>query len=188
MTNVWTEVEAVKVVLQIVTILVGGIGLGIAIRQLRLVYVTYRDLHDWNRRKAALDAADKAAEELGEDTPLLHEKFGIMSTNEEISVEQNSGSGQHRSQSTHSATQTPKNFLETVAIGVDEGVLDESVIKRVFEQVFYRTLSQFKSYANYRQRSGFIDSWTVLESSLEVERRGKRPPQAPRNRCFCLPS
>ena len=78
--KMWTGPEIVKVVLQIVTILVAGIGIGIAIHQLRLLYFTYRDLHDWNRRKAALDAVEKVFNELAEDTPLLEEKFQIMVT------------------------------------------------------------------------------------------------------------
>lgn len=51
------------------------------------MHFSYRDLHDWNRRKAALDTADKAAQELGEDSTLLQDKFQIMSINEEIPLD-----------------------------------------------------------------------------------------------------
>src|SRR3989442_1498675 len=86
--EMWTEPEIVKVVLQIVTILVAGFGIGIAIYQLRLVYITYRDLHDWNRRKAALDAVEKVFNELAKDTPLLEEKFQIMVKTDGIPLKQ----------------------------------------------------------------------------------------------------
>jgi len=160
--KMWMGPEIVKVGLQIVTILVAVIGIGIAIHQLRLLYFTYRDLHDWNRRKAALDAVEKVVNELAEDTPLLEENFQIMVKSDEIPIEQVRQKCDTNPK-VRTALHRRLNYLECLAIGVDQGVLDEMVIEKAFEPVYNRTVTQFKRYLEHRRNTGFADAWVILE-------------------------
>ena len=48
--------ETIRNILVALQLIVVAIGLILAVRQLRLLTQQYRDLHDWNRRRASQEA------------------------------------------------------------------------------------------------------------------------------------
>ncbi len=70
------DIATVKLVLQALTLLAIVVGLGFTFYQLHLLRKTYVDAHDWNRRKAAQDAALQTSQ-LAQDMDLLHRTFEI---------------------------------------------------------------------------------------------------------------
>jgi hypothetical protein len=91
-------------------------------RQLKLLRITYRDLHDWNRRKAAQDAIDNM-QGIADDTPLLDDKFKIMERNDPIPLVQ---IRQECEADSHVRTVLHRrlNYFESLAVGVNQAVLD----------------------------------------------------------------
>lgn len=158
----WSNPESFKVILQIITILIAGVGISIAIYQLRLLRVTYCDFHDWNRRKAALEAVNKVFTAVAGDTPLLQDKFQILSSSDEIPLDR----VRHECETdpkVRAALHRRLNFLEGLAIGIDQKVLDEMVVQKAFEPVCIKTVCQFKKYIEHRRNTGSQDAWKDLD-------------------------
>jgi hypothetical protein len=44
------------------------------------------------------------------------------------------------------------NYLELLAVGIEEGILDETMIKKYFKTMFYRYLSNYGFYIDYRRK------------------------------------
>lgn len=155
-------IEIVKLSLQGLTLIAVVAGLFLTIRQLRILGQTYVDFHDWNRRKAAQEAIE-TVRTLAEDTPLLDEKFQIMTTNDTIPREQVTNACDE-SGAVRSALHKRLNHFEQIAIGVEQKVLDEQVIKSAYKTMFQRTIVQFKEYIVHRRNRGNRSAYLVMET------------------------
>lgn len=170
------SIEVVKLILQGLTLLTVVVGLVFTIYQLHLLrrsYVdahdqlhllrqSYVDAHEWNRRKAAQEAIE-TVRDLADDTPLLDEKFQIMSRNHPHSLEQVTAecdaSGEVRT-----ALHKRLNHFEMMAIGVKQGVLDEQVVKEAYKVMLRRSVNLFCHYIEHRRNTGNPEAWLTFET------------------------
>lgn len=156
------DIETTKTVLQAATLIAVVAGLVLTIRQLRLLRLGYEDLHDWNRRKAAQDAVGDMVPRVGNDTPLLDEKFHILSQNDPLALD-SILNAIDEDKKVRLAIHKRLNYFETLAGGVHQGVFDEEVIKNAYQEVFRGTVSQFRSYIDHLRNKGFTDAYSDLE-------------------------
>lgn len=163
MTGDWDSIEVSKLLLQLLIVFVATVGLYLTVRQLRLLTQSYRDLHDWNRRKAAQDALDRFVTTQEENTALLDQVFSILSSNDPIPLDKVREECE-RQHPVRAALHRRLNYFEHLTIGVREGVLDESILRRACEPVFKRCVRQFRPYMDHRRESGSKDAWTELEA------------------------
>ena len=161
----WSSIEITKVILQILIIVIAGGGLYLTVRQLVLLTRSYRDLHDWNRRKAAQDAVKHFIMSQKDNIIILDDAFSIMSSKDPIPLETVQKKCKE-SPAVRSALHSRLNYFEHLAIGVREGVLDESVIRRAFEPMFKRSVRQFKPYIEHRRATGSRNAFMDLEALI----------------------
>lgn len=159
------DIETTKVVLQAAALIVLLVGLLLTIRQIRLLRLSYVDLHDWNRRKAAQDAVDNV-EHIAADTPLLDGKFQIMSKNDPIALKSILGACESTVE-VQTAIHRRLNWFESLAGGVKQGVFDEEVIKDAYQRVFRSTHRQFSEYIDHRRNADSYDAWSEFGDMIE---------------------
>ena len=167
----WTVPEIFRVALQGITLLIASLGVWLTVRQLGLLTASYRDLHEWNRRKAAYDALENFVKEVSPDIPLLEQHFKILTSNDEIPLNeiQKKIDGDPN---LRGALHKRLNCFEALAVAVYEGVLDERVIKSSLEPAFKRAMSQFRAYINHRRANGYPTGWIILE---QISDKWKQP-------------
>jgi len=124
--------------------------LGLTTGQLDLLKKSYVDQHEWNRRKAAQDAIENTQKSIGEDAPLLNDKFQIMTSYDTIPL-QRIRDECDADPKVRMAIHRRLNTFETLALGVQLGVYDEDVLKAAYKEVFRRTLNRFTEYINHRR-------------------------------------
>lgn len=160
------NIETTKVILQAATLLAVILGLSLTIYQLHLFRMSYADLHDWNRRKAAQEAIDDMVPRITNDTPLLNRKFEILTKNDPIKLELIEKECS-KDDDLRLAIHKRLNYFESLAAGVQQGVFDEEVIKNSYRHLFANTFSQFSEYINHTRSNGFREMWSDLEDMTE---------------------
>ena len=161
--------------LQLVAFLGGFI---FTIRHLRILSHQYRDLHDWNRRKASQDALDAWVEMAGTSN-LINDAFNFLEHNDPLPltlIQEKYGASPELRAAIHRLL----NFFEGLAVGVKHGVYDEALIKTAFATVMEHVLFQFRDYTESRRRSGQSDSWLEAETLVSQWQAQSHPPAAPR--------
>lgn len=151
------DIESVKVTLQAATLLAVVVGLGFTFYQVRLLRLSYVDLHDWNRRKAAQDAVERI-EVISKDTPLLNQKFRILTESNRIPL-QDILCECEGDQEVRMALNRRLNYFQSLAGGIQQGVFDEEIIRHSYENVFRRTYNQFREYIDYRRDNAGRETW-----------------------------
>jgi hypothetical protein len=152
--------------------------LGLLENQLGLLKDSYVNAHDWNRRKAAQDAI-ATTQFVAEDTPLLNEKFEVLTSAdtrplEDVRRECNDNV------KVRLALHRRLNLLETFAVGVNQAVLDEDVIKAAYSGLFARTLNQFKEYIVHRRNTGIQHAWVEFERLAKKWEEEAQPTARPK--------
>ncbi len=168
------DIETTKVILQTVALFAVLVGL----LQLRLLRLSYVDLHDWNRRKAAQDAVD-SVEHIAADTPLLDCKFQTMGKHDPIPLQKILDACESTVE-VQTAIHRRLNWFESLAGGVKQGVFDEEVIRDAYERVFRNTYSQFSEYIRHRRNSDSYDAWSEFGHVIErwdQENKANNPPR-----------
>jgi hypothetical protein len=164
------------VVLQALTLVAVIIGLYLTIRQLKLLTQTHVNNHDWNRRRAAVEAIDVSV--LANDLPLLDEKFKIMSQGDPIPLDKIIQEC-NASAAVRAAVHRRLNYLEVLALGVIHRVFDEDIVKASQKTTFQRTVRQFGNYINHRRTAGMTGVWKDLEDVDDRWREGPATPREP---------
>lgn len=144
-----TTFQTVQLSLQAVSACAVVIALTFTARQIRLLAANYRDLHEWNRRKAAQDASEKWGD-FAEDAIRLSEAFHFDKHHHVANLEtivELFGANKTLEASLHRIL----NYLETLAIGVRNGVFDEEIIKFGFRLIMPRTLRRYGPYVDHRR-------------------------------------
>jgi hypothetical protein len=170
------DTNTIKLILQAATLVTLVIGLWLTIRQLRLLKDSYVEQHDWNRRKAAQDAIESSLLRISEDTALLEAKFKIRTgTPDPISLKEIQE--ECKDPAVEEALRRRLNTLEGLAVGVNQGTLDEEIVKAGFESIFKRTHSFFKEYIEHRRHyiARAYRDFEILYESWEPEERPRRP-------------
>lgn len=153
------------------------LGLYLTLRQIRLLTDSYKDLHDWNRRKAAQDAADDV-EHTTKDTPLLDETLEITTRRETIPLKTIQEEIEKNSE-LRRAINRRLNFYEGLAAGIHQRVFDEGVIRHAYENLFRRTHIQFKEYIDHRRNVGDKETWENFIKTTEKWNEKEDSPRAP---------
>lgn len=167
------DIETIKVILQAATLLSVIVGLGFTYRQLGLLKdqlslfgVSYEDVHDWNRRKAAQEAIDDMVPRLSTDTPLLDEKFKILTKHDRIPLDDISKEFGN-DYLVRGALNRRLNYFESLAAGAHQGVFDEEVIKNSYQQLIKITLNQFSEYISHLRTNGYDEFCLDIEGMTE---------------------
>ncbi len=133
-----------------------------------------------NFRDIDQDAADNV-QHIAVDTPLLDDKFQIMSKNDPIALNSILDACEDDVE-VKSAIHRRLNWFESLAGGVKQGVFDEEVIKDAYQQVFQNTHNQFSEYVRHRKNSVAFDAWVDFEGIIErwdQEDKAKNPRRKP---------
>jgi Domain of unknown function (DUF4760) len=128
----------------------------LTVRQLRLLRLSYRDLHDSNRRKAAHDAAVEWAK-CADDGVRLDACFHLREVHDVVLLEE-ANKVFAADPSARASLHRVLNYLESVANGVNHGVLDEHVVRSAFVTVFRKYLRRFAPYIEER-RAKYPELW-----------------------------
>jgi|SRR5829696_7722712 len=155
------DIEVVKVLLQALTLVAIVAGLAFTGRQLKLLKDSFYDTHDWNRRKAAQDAVHETQQRLANDMNLLQEAFQTRTSSSQLSLNEIEEAFAANEQVRVALHKRLNNF-ETLAIGIEQKVLDEQVIKDAYRVMFRRTRRRLKEYIDARKERN-EDAWKVLE-------------------------
>lgn len=170
------DIESVKVALQAATLLAVVVGLGFTFYQVRLLRKSYVDLHDWNRRKAAQDAVERI-EVISRDTPLLHQKFRILTENTPIPLQDILRECEN-DDAVRVAINRRLNYFQSLAIGMEQRVFDKAIIRRSYENIFRRTHNQFKEYIEHRRDIGGRETWRdFVNTTGQWETDSGEPPR-----------
>ncbi len=154
----WNSLEIAKLALQGAALIVAGFGL----RQFNVAVAAYRDLHDWNRRKAAQDAVDRY-KDIQDDNLVLHTHFNVMESAAELELRQVEALCS-QDPLIRKAVHRRLNYFEALATGCKQGVYDEDVIRIALESLFRRSLGQFRAYIVHRRNVGAKDLWIEFEA------------------------
>jgi hypothetical protein len=172
--------DIIRILLQIATPAILAIGLWLTLRQLRLLRQSYVDQHDWNRRKAAQDAIQTTQKSIGEDTPLLNEKFQVMTSYDTIPLDQIRDECD-ADPKVRMAIHRRLNTFEELAVGVHQGVFDEDVLNAAYKEVFRRTRNRFREYIDHRRSIGTDAAWKEFDNLTQEwvqQPHQRRPPIA----------
>ncbi len=100
---------------------------------------------------------------LAEDTPLLNKHFQIMTERDQLPLLQITTACEADDGAVRTALHKRLNHLEMIAIGVEQKVLDEELVKEAYKVMFRHTVTLFKNYFEHRRNHGNKASWVVLE-------------------------
>jgi hypothetical protein len=173
-----TSFQVLQLAMQAVTTTAVLVGIALTLRQLKLLHLSYRDLHDSNRRRAAHDAVVEWAT-FAEDGVKLDASFSFREPHDVVLLEETTrvfAGDPAAKASLHRVL----NYLECVANGVNHGVLDEDVIRSAYVTVLRKYLIRFAPYIEER-RSKYPELWVDvrdLASQWDAadQRRPKRSP------------
>jgi len=151
MAQAWVQIIGLSIT--IIAVLYAGWQLKLAKRQ-------FRDLHDWNRRKASHDTFELFAK-MADSNRLINTAFNYLDNHDPISIE--SIEIQCKADSgLKSAIHRLLNFNEGLALGIKQKVLDEEIIRGAFEFVVTQSYHQFYLYIMSRQKPS-PGVWDELE-------------------------
>ena len=151
-----TLFQTLQLAMQGVTTIAVIVGISLTLRQLRLLRLSYRDLHDSNRRRAAHDAAVDWAK-FADDGVKLETCFTFRDVHDVVLLDESTGVFAVEP-SAKASLHRVLNHLESVANGVNHGVLDEKVIRSAYVTVFRKYLRRFAPYIEDR-RSRYPELW-----------------------------
>ena len=153
--------ELAKLMLQAIQLIVVTTGLGYTAYQIRLLRISYRDLHDWNRRKSAQDAIEGLTV-LAPVTKVLNEHFDFLENNDPIPLEILQQKCEQNVE-LRGCIHKLLNTYEDLAVGVFQRVYDESIIYEAMGWVIPTTLHQFNGYIRHKRLHGSANAWTQVE-------------------------
>ena len=138
-----------------------------------LAYRSLRSTHEWNRRKAAQDAALLFNQRVqGRD--VLDEQLNYVSSSEPIGIEtlhQKFAAVAGLKPAIHSLL----NYFEMLARGVHQSIYDETVIRVAWKGAMTRAMERFGPYikerrtaspAAWRELEGLVSKWRHQETQV----------------------
>ena len=159
---------------QVFQLAVVAVGLVLTINQIRIFSAQYRDLHEWNRRKAAQDAV-QAFLNLAESNKLINQAFDYMQKNDPYAIERVNEECE-RTPELRVALTSLLNYFEMIAWGVRHSVYDEDLIRDSMASAMTLTCHRFGPYIAHKANHGQPDAWSearacVAKWKREVEAR-----------------
>jgi hypothetical protein len=168
------DVEIAKLVLQGVSSAGVVVALLFTARQLQIAVAAYRDLHEWNRRKAAQEAISEYRN-LSADTIVLDRAFRILSDNSPVPIETTLAAFAQDPEVRVSLHRV-LNYFENLANGIRHKVLDDPLIKSYFRTNIESYLRQFEPYINHQRAANNVNACSELENLLNTWRTAERLP------------
>lgn len=169
-----TTYEYWSLVIRGLTLFVILIGAYLTIRQLRLNTKVFQDDHDWKRR----DASTKIIQQINEcpHNVRLNDIFQLSTNYTPIKLK--------RIESKIAEDFTVQNSIhkvlndyEGIAVGINQGLYDEEVIKNLREYAMTRVCTNFEEYIDKRRKTHVIDAWNDYENLINKWRELKMKPQ-----------
>lgn len=160
-----TRFQTIQLILQSIPAIAVLVTLLFTFRQLRLNTATYRDLHEWNRRKAAYDAVQQYRD-FAENAQAVGKAFETSRNFDSIPLE--------RVKQILDADPTLQvhlhrylNYFEELANGIRHGILDEDVVRSSLQRVMIINESRFRYYTEHLRRNGRPRAYCELEELVE---------------------
>ncbi len=130
--------------------------------QLRSVYRTNAQGHDWNRRKAAQDICIRYEEFNPNKTDLL-KKLDYFNNNGVVTQQDLQELFEENPKHRLNAHQF-LNYFEYLCVGIKQGIYDEQVIKEFWSTLMLKAFTMFKPYViEYRSSYHQSTAWEMLE-------------------------
>jgi Domain of unknown function (DUF4760) len=139
---------------------IAACGLMVTAISASLAYRSLRSTHDWNRRKAAQDAALLFNQRV-QGRELLEQHLAYVSSFEPVPMEilaKRFEETPNLKQAVHSLL----NYFEMLARGVHQSIYDEMVINVAWKGAMTRAIDRFGPYIEERRKSS-PEAWRQLE-------------------------
>lgn len=143
--------------------------------QIRLLSNQYRDFHEWNRRKASHDSIDRFIA-LADGNKKLDEAFNYLTSKDPIPLKE-IVKAINEEPELRAALHRLLNYLESLAIGVRHGVLDDDIIRDTFKGVFLIVKTQFSEYIDDRRRNYQSAAWSEIDLRINKWQEVENLPQ-----------
>lgn len=136
--------------------------------------LAHSDNHEWSRRIETKKAIDK--ESLSECLQMLNNLFVISNTRHPIPVNTITQASKEN-QTTQNMLHEMLNYYEGLAIGINQGVYDEKIIKKTWKGTMKRIDICFSDYIDYQRNEVQKEAWvefTALLNKMDTPIRKQR--------------
>jgi hypothetical protein len=147
-----TNFQIAQLSLQAVSVLGVLATFVFALRTLRLNVAAYRDLHDWNRRKAAHDAVGKYRD-FADDGRKIGETFSSAGGFDPLPLEAVKDKI-HADPTLRISIHKLFNFYEELASGVRYAVFDEGIVRDSLQTAMMQSFVRFTPYIEHLRHNG----------------------------------
>lgn len=164
-----TEYELATIIIGIIStllILAGLLYTAIQIKkqseQIELLRKQHTDNHDWNRRIQAQLICNEYKTHVNE-IKILNENLNFQSSNDPIPLDflkQKFNEINGLRDQCHNLL----NYFEGLCIGILQGIYDEEVIKKNWEETIIHCSERFRQYILHRREIFEVDVWRDLET------------------------
>ena len=166
--------DEIRTIAQVCQLVVVAIGLALTVNQIRILSAQYRDLHEWNRRKAAQDAVLSFLD-LAENNKLINQAFDYPQKNDPFPVERVQEECEKMPE-LRVALHSLLNYFESVAWGIRHRVYDEDLVRDSMASAMNLTCYRFGPYIEHKANHGQSDAWSetracVAKWKREIEAR-----------------
>jgi len=168
--------EVLKLILQTLSLVFIGLSLLYAGKQLKLLKKTHADNHDWNRRKAAQDAAMLRQKRFTtENIRLINEELDYLNSSDPIPLKTFKAKVKSEP-NLKGACHNFLNYYEALARGVNQRIYDEEVTKEALKTVMTKAFNRFFPYIQHRRSTLNPEAWSNLENLVNKWSHEKSPP------------
>jgi hypothetical protein len=159
--------ESISIFLALANLLIVLVGLIIALSQLRANFTILTHQHNWNKLKAAQDAAFMRNERIPlEKSKLLSQHFDYSIRHSSIPLDEILHKFE-TIQGLREALHTHLNYYESIARGVEFGLYDKELILATLAGQITRNNTRWHEYLEHKQKTS-KKSWQYLKK-LGVE-------------------
>lgn len=166
------DIETARLLLQAASTVAVVVALVLTVRQIKIASSTYRDLHEWNRRKAAQDAIAEYRL-FSDDVVQLDRVFKTLSTSKPVSLQQALDAFE-ADPPIRASVHKVLNYYENLANGIRHHVLNEQIIKSYFRTNMAMYFREFEAYIRYQRGSGSPQVWVEIERTVQRWEEGER--------------
>ncbi|MEO0788230.1 MAG: DUF4760 domain-containing protein [Bacteroidota bacterium] len=156
-----TKYEIINLSIKALTFLVVLAGVVLTVRQLRLNTKIFRDEHDWKRRNAATEIVQQVNE--CPHNVRLNNEFELSNNYTPLDLDV-VDSKIKLDLTLQNSIHKVLNDYEGFAVGINQGLYDEDVIKNLREYAMTRVYANFKNYIERRRQTHTPEAWNDYEN------------------------
>ena len=148
--------ETLQIIIRATTLLVVIVSAYLTIKQLRLNAVIFQDDHEWKRRNASNEIIQQINE--CEHNIRLNDIFQLSTNYTPLKLDLIEDKIQE-DHTVQNSIHKVLNDYEGLAVGINQGLYDEEVIRYLREYAMTRVYANLEEYINKRRLTHTMDAW-----------------------------